>query len=622
MTRRRLFVHFLDHWHSDRAIRLHKIPFEVVLREALFAFRISWLFFDELIIPASTYYESPLAHQILELHPLMAELGLLLVSASEESLGDHRAAKEAQYNDPSLSPLYHAYRSSAPKLTQPAYIQKRHSSLRAIQENWIDLIGSSRFPVLLNPTGERRLPKNADTLWSRVPGELGNDAFVIDHVAPLLSRLGLRGVPRLSLEGAIEPPYIGGYSDSLNAQLCNTLVYLESPFEIPNRLGSFAFKDIAILLTSLGLNKALLNAQEQNILLTKATQAWLSFERRVRAGARLNTSLLRLSREVEKSLSLSLPKLAGWRHNTVSNEIKFGIVTALPVEFAAVKIFLADIQDEPAPGDSYKYISGNIIDPRTNTPTDLRVVVQLMKRTGTNSCAVATTNMIRSFPSLKGILLSGIACAIPKPKKPQGHVRLGDIVVADRKGVIQYDHFAQKSGKKELRDVTPPPSPKFIQALNHLQADLFSDDPIWIQSVRFLPQPSSRSEKFERPDASTDIVLDENGIVVEHPIDPDRVPDLPRLFPGAIGSANILMRDFAVRDQLSEDYGILAIEMEGSGLAEAGWSEEVGYMVVRGMADYGDDRTKSDLWHPYASRVAAATSVAILLSTKNDQNKD
>ena len=33
----------------------------------------------------------------------------------------------------------------------------------------------------------------------------------------------------------------------------------------------------------------------------------------------------------------------------------------------------------------------------------------------------------------------GIAGGIPYPEKPSEHVRLGDIVVSDQRGVIQYD---------------------------------------------------------------------------------------------------------------------------------------------------------------------------------------
>lgn len=50
--------------------------------------------------------------------------------------------------------------------------------------------------------------------------------------------------------------------------------------------------------------------------------------------------------------------------------------------------------------------------------------------------------------------------------------------------------------------------------------------------------------------------------------------------------------------------GVLAVEMEASGIADAAWEEETGYLVIRGICDYGDD-FKNDDWQEYASIVAA-----------------
>ena len=56
--------------------------------------------------------------------------------------------------------------------------------------------------------------------------------------------------------------------------------------------------------------------------------------------------------------------------------------------------------------------------------------------------------------------------------------------------------------------------------------------------------------------------------------------------------------------------------MEGSGVADAAWEyEKAGYLVVRGICDYCDVRTKStqtDAWKPYAAMVAAAYVRALI----------
>ena len=43
--------------------------------------------------------------------------------------------------------------------------------------------------------------------------------------------------------------------------------------------------------------------------------------------------------------------------------------------------------------------------------------------------------------------MTGIAGGVPFPEKAEDHVRLGDIVVSDRNGVVQYDNL--KSERKE-----------------------------------------------------------------------------------------------------------------------------------------------------------------------------
>lgn len=73
----------------------------------------------------------------------------------------------------------------------------------------------------------------------------------------------------------------------------------------------------------------------------------------------------------------------------------------------------------------------------------------------------------------------------------------------------------------------------------------------------------------------------------------------------------MVQKDGKVRDNLREDYGVRAIEMEASGIAEAAIVQEKHYLVVRGMCDYCDS-FKNDEWQKYASVVAAAFSWEIV----------
>ena len=53
--------------------------------------------------------------------------------------------------------------------------------------------------------------------------------------------------------------------------------------------------------------------------------------------------------------------------------------------------------------------------------------------------------------------------------------------------------------------------------------------------------------------------------------------------------------------------------MESSGVADATWNHEIGYLVVRGICNYCDSN-KGDDWQAYAAAVAAAYTRALLES--------
>jgi nucleoside phosphorylase len=116
-------------------------------------------------------------------------------------------------------------------------------------------------------------------------------------------------------------------------------------------------------------------------------------------------------------------------------------------------------------------------------------------------------------------------------------------------------------------------------------------------------------DKFARPAPSTD-VLYENGAVVSHPND-DRKAGFPRVHGGAIGTADTLLKNDVVRDELRDRFSVRAVEMEASGLQNAAWSFGKDVFVVRGICDYCDEH-KNDEWQNYAAIVAASYTRALV----------
>src|SRR5262249_34828083 len=116
--------------------------------------------------------------------------------------------------------------------------------------------------------------------------------------------------------------------------------------------------------------------------------------------------------------------------------------------------------------------------------------------------------------------------------------------------------------------------------------------------------------------ASLDIVHDGNE-EIEHPQDPHRREGWPRIFGGAIGTADILQKDPAMRDHLRDMYGVRAIELAGTGLQTAALARGKDRRSVRGICDYCDI-WKSDTWQNYAALVAASYARALIEILPNE----
>lgn len=279
-------------------------------------------------------------------------------------------------------------------------------------------------------------------------------------------------------------------------------------------------------------------------------------------------------------------------------------ITALPKEHAAATRLLIDPQPLNVPDDPTLYTIGFV----QGQGGHHSVILACLSKYANNPAAVTTTNLIRSFPSVRDIVFVGIAAGVPRPNKPDAHVRLGDIIVSSGAGVIQFDIGAQRSSHFEIRDASPPPSARLLQAVNLLESQILVGQFSWAEYIAayLLRAEVDRPSKEPRKN-------------FRHPPDTQRRKGVPRVFRGKIGASNTLMKSASHRDAIADTLGILAIEMEGSGVADATWEAKVGYLLVRSACDYGDEG-KNDAWQEYASHAAAAYLGALCTQLPADAN--
>lgn len=273
------------------------------------------------------------------------------------------------------------------------------------------------------------------------------------------------------------------------------------------------------------------------------------------------------------------------------------IITALPKEHAAVQRLLSNSETLNIQDDTTLYTIGNMR--CYNGAMD--VVLACLTKYANNPSAITTTNLLRSFPSVTDVIIVGIAAGIPRPEKPNIHVRLGDIVVSSGAGIVQFDLGVQRPTNFEIRDTSAPPSARLLQAVNQLESETLIGKFDWISHLNsFLS-----SSNIKRPSK-------EAGKQFRHPTDRQRTKGIPKIHRGKIGASNTLLKSSSHRDKVANSLGLLAIEMEGSGLADATWEVKAGYLVIKSTCDYGDEN-KNDAWQEYAAHVAAAYLGAVFL---------
>ncbi len=227
----------------------------------------------------------------------------------------------------------------------------------------------------------------------------------------------------------------------------------------------------------------------------------------------------------------------------------------------------------------------------------------MLGATATNAAADGCANMIRSYPSIKVVIMVGVAAGVPQVHRPEQHVRLGDIVVAE--GVVDYDHITVGPEGTELRQGFPTPSTRLMRGVDNLRMDELRGERPWEEWLSVASRPALAG--YARPNDRTDVVYDSAGYPLNHPRR-DRSghrKGFPKVHYGLVGSADRSLRDVVTRDEIAARHRLLALEMEGAAVGTSSSLNGREWFVVRGISDYGDSQ-RNNTWRRYASLAAAA----------------
>jgi nucleoside phosphorylase len=286
------------------------------------------------------------------------------------------------------------------------------------------------------------------------------------------------------------------------------------------------------------------------------------------------------------------------------------------VELAPVEGMLDEIHPSlPNSRDQNAYTLGNI--------GGHNVVVAVLPEIGNNAAATVANQLLNDFAKIRFGLLVGIGGGVPGDAGAND-VRLGDVVVSQPKdtfgGVVQYDlgkKLADGSFKRIGELNKPPPVLSAnVQRLQAQHSRLGSQ--ISMHLSEMIKKYPIMQKKYAFPTTDHDQLFrasytHQNGVMCEN-CDPqqaiprpDRLDNKPQIHYGTIGSANLVIKHPAVRDELKRDMNILCVEMEAAGLIN-----NFPCLVIRGICDYADSH-KNDRWQPYAAAVASAYMKELLM---------
>lgn len=600
MLTKDVFIYHLDN-EIQKLFSLNKYNYNYLYSVFKLVTRIAFLISNKkILIPASNYFESDLSFRILNELKELNEIGAIDLISSSHNIDELLSKKVNQHGD-NISSSYFHYRDFVcdnQKIILPGTLKKRERSASLdIKSGWYSSINNFEMRnTLVNFSLETIPASKLEDILYEVPQKLGHKAYISDYILPLLpiDNEKIKNADYF-LNTFITREYISSFLKEFNATCLKDIPIIDSHVVLPHRTND---EEQYISYNALASELKLLkykNLSALDFVNNCSTYELIEFKNSTEwkciLGKLNNSKSSKNTIQEKKSME------------NYSN-IKIGIITALPKECAAMKMMMHEVEEcfFDDRGAGHRFFVGKL---KSANGKKHRVALGLCGM-GNNKAAIRVTNMLNHFKSIDSIIMTGIAGGIPSFQNDEKQVRLGDIVVSN--SVTQYDFTKETPENIEVRSNSAKPSAQLLEAIDFIKVNEYENIYPWHEYI----DKSSTNSRFMKPSVDTDKLYDLEGNLCEHPYDSTRTK-YPKVFMGGIASANNLLKNPNKRKMLKDKYGVLAVEMEASGVADATWTNTVGYLVVRGICDYCDTY-KNDLWQEYAALVAAAYTCSIVES--------
>jgi len=597
MLDKNIFVHHLDaELQKLFIIRVGNYNPSDVYEFLSLATRIAFLLAKEkILIPISNYLESDEAFKIVNFFsPLVGTACVELLSTSS-TITELINKKQIEHGDNFYNPCYHYadYEKGASGIYLPGTLAKRKlSSSQLIKNDWISNINGSKeyWSSLFDTMPDNMKFTTFEKTLDEIPRQLGGRAYISDYIVPLLNvDKGREAEANRIVNLIVTRSYIRGYLEEYNAVCLKDTPFIKSEDVLPMDKEHISYSKYHKLLNgtryreSTALNY-IATCSSKELYEFKNSNDWVNI-------------LTQPFNSSQKSFFIG--------GQAMDDKIKIGIITALPEEFAAIKVLLAPLRiPESIGGIRYYY---GVID--TQFKISHTVVFCMLPDMGNNFASIVATKMLTAFPTIENLIICGIAGGVPSV------THLGDVVVST-KGVLQYDFGKNERERFTLKDEGKPCSHFLLDAIKYLKTEIIISGENW---KKYIDEVNKNvNDDFSRPIINEEEYYEkcDNGNIVKKSREPSLTPNIHF---ERIASANVVQKNPVKRDALYVEKNVYAIEMEGAGIRDAAYLNNIGYVAIRGICDFCDD-SKNDVWHNYAAAVAAAYTKALIESIPPFEN--
>ncbi|UKZ68423.1 uncharacterized protein TrAtP1_009459 [Trichoderma atroviride] len=343
-------------------------------------------------------------------------------------------------------------------------------------------------------------------------------------------------------------------------------------------------------------------------------------------------------------------------------DFNVAVICAIVTEYNAVCQIFDEFWDEE--GDQYGRAEGDLNTYTTGRIGKHNVVLALLPHIGKSNAAAAAASFRSSYTHVELALLVGVCGGVPRVGGyEEDEILLGDVVIS--RAVVQYD-FGRKYPEKFIRKNTFEDNlGKATKNIQSLLKNFETDRGLSLlqsQTAQFLMQlqnkrtgrknrllnkyryPGTAKDRLFRSDyrhmhrgfhghccnicddSSGDVCEDalnatceELGCEEHYFVERERLQEkqelernssedaqAPSIHLGAVASGDTVLKSGRDRDEIAQNEGVIAFEMEAAGI----WGE-IPCVIVKGVCDYADSH-KNKTWQDFAAATAAAAAKALL----------